>query len=115
MKLKNEKKWNGYVEKNTDAYGGACIKVARKVMELLDEDKTPLHNGYHPDIHTAHGLICKADKDINAGGISGFMAGCVAQMIFECHERGDEFRKSHNGKIESDGVINYALLTIEEK
>ena len=91
----NEEKWNAWVEKNTDPYGGACVKVARRVMELLDEDKTPLHNGYHPDIHTAHGLICKADDDTNAGGITGFMAGCVAQMVTECHERGDEFRKSH--------------------
>ena len=94
--MKNKEKWNSYVEQNTDAYGGACIKVANRVMELLDEDKTPLHNGYHPDIHTANGLICKADDESNAGGITGFMAGCVAQMVAECHERGEEFRKSHN-------------------
>lgn len=109
----NEEKWNAWVENNKDPYGGACVKVARRVMELLDEDKTPLRNGYYPDIHTAHGLICKADDDTNAGGITGFMAGCVAQMVFECHERGDEFRKSHNGDIETDGVVNHALLTIK--
>jgi hypothetical protein len=43
------------------------------------------------------------------------MAGCVAQMVFGCHERGDEFRKSHNGDNETDGVINYALITIQTK
>ena len=113
--MKNEKLWNEYVEKNkNDGYGNACIKVARKVMELLDADLTPLRNGYHPDIHTAHGLICKADKDSKAGGITGFMAGCVAEMVYQCHERGDEFRKSHNGDDESDGVINHALLTISD-
>ena len=112
--MKNQEKWNSYVEKNTDAYGGACVKVANRVMELLDEDKTPLHNGYHPDIHTAHGLICKADDESKAGGITGFMAGCVAQMVAECHERGDEFRKSHNGeKYQGEGVVNHALLTIQ--
>jgi len=115
MKLKDEKIWNEYVEKNQDAYGGACVKVAQRVMELLEKDDTPLKNGYHPDIHTAHGLICKADKDINAGGITGFMAGAVAQMVFQCHERGDEFRKSHNGDVETDGVVNHALLTISKK
>ena len=114
--MKNQEKWNSYVEKNNDPYGGACVKVAKRVMELLDEDKTPLHNGYHPDIHTAHGLICKADDDTNAGGITGFMAGCVAQMVTECHERGDEFRKSHNGEeYTGEGVVNHALLTIETK
>ena len=113
MKLKDENRWNDYVSKNTDPYGGACVKVARRVMELLDENTEPLRNGYHPDIQTAHGLICKADDDTSAGGITGFMAGCVAQMVFECHERGDEFRKSHNGDVETDGVVNHALLTIK--
>lgn len=110
--MKNLEKWQEYETKNTDAYGKCCVDVARKVMEILDNDKTPLHNGYHPDIHTAHGLICKADDEIKAGGITGFMAGCVAQMVYECHERGDEFRKSHNGEEKSEGVINHALLTI---
>lgn len=116
MKLKNENYWNECVKKNKDPYGKCCVDVARRVMELLDEDKTPLHNGYHPDIHTAHGLICKADHDINAGGITGFMAGCVAEMVTKCHERGEEFRKSHNGdEYKGDGVVNHALLTIETK
>ena len=114
--MKDQKKWDNYVKVNsTDPYSNACIKVAKRVMEILDEDKIPLHNGYYPDIHTAHGIICKADDESNAGGITGFMAGCVAQMVYECHERGDEFRKSHNGGDESDGVINHALLTISAK
>lgn len=114
--MKNEKKWNEYIEANNkDGYGGACIMVARKVMELLDENKEPLVNGYHPNINTAHGLICKADEDSGAGGITGFMAGCVAQMVTECHERGEEFRKSHNGEeYEGEGVVNHALLTISK-
>lgn len=115
LKLKDVKKWNKYVKSNKSGYGNACIKVARRTMELLDKDPTPLHNGYYPDIHTAHGLICKADKDTNAGGITGFMAGIVAQMIFECHERGNEFRISHNGQTESKGVVNHAILTIKTK
>ena len=115
MNLKDEKSWNEWVANNTDPYGNACIKVARRVMELLDEDETPLHNGYHPDIHTAHGLICKADEDTNAGGITGFMAGAVAQMVSVCHVRGDEFRKSHNGdEYDGDGVVNHAILTFSK-
>jgi len=111
--MKNQKLWNNYEKKNTDAYGKACVDVARKVMEMLDKDSTPLKNGYHPDLDTAHGLICKADKDIDAGGITGFMAGCVAEMVSSCHERGDEFRKSHNGdEYEGEGVLNHALITI---
>jgi len=113
MPITNQEKWDEYVRANDDPYGGCCVNVARRVMELLDEDDTPLHNGYNPDPHTAHGLICKADDDIGAGGITGFMAGCVAQMVAICHSRGDEFRKSHNGDVETDGVVNHALLSIE--
>lgn len=99
MKLKDKKQWEKYVSKNKDPYGGACVKVARRVMELLDKDSTPLKNGYYPDVHTAHGLICKADDDTNAGGLTGFMAGCVARMVFDCHERGREFRQSYENRM----------------
>jgi hypothetical protein len=117
MKLKNEKAWNEYVEKNQNAYGKCCVDVARRVMELLEEDDTPLHKGYNPDIHTPHGLICKANKDIDAGGITGFMAGAVAHMVAECHERGEEFRKIWNDEheYEGEGVVNPALVTISTK
>jgi hypothetical protein len=37
--MKNQELWNSYVEKNNDP-GGACIKVAKRVMELLDADPT---------------------------------------------------------------------------
>ena len=117
MKLKNKELWDNFVESNQDPYGGCCVNVARRVMELLDEDPTPLHPGYHPDIHTAHGLICKADEDIKAGGITGFMAGAVAFMISQCHERGDEFKKVWNNhhNHDGDGVVNPAVVTIETK
>ena len=112
MKLKDKKLWVEWVEKNTDAYGLCCVNVARRVMELLDEDLTPLHDGYYPDIHTPHGLICKADDDIKAGGITGFMAGCVAQMVSQCHDRGEEFRIIWNGEYKGEGTVNPALITV---
>ena len=112
INFKNEELWKSYEAKNTDSYGKCCVDVARRVMEILDEDLTPLRNGYHPDIHTPHGIICKADDDIDAGGITGFMAGCVAQMVSACHVRGEEFRIIHNGEHKGDGVVNHAILTI---
>ena len=111
--MKNKKLWNSYVRKNKDPYGGACVNVARQVMKYLDEDKTPLHDGYYPDTHTPHGLICKADDEIKAGGITGFMACCVANMVINCHERGDEFRVIWNGEYKGEGVVNPAVVTID--
>jgi hypothetical protein len=111
--MKNQEQWDLWVANNTDPYSGTCVNVARQVMKLLDEDPTPLHHGYYPDIHTAHGLICKADDDVKAGGITGYMASMVAQMVVECHERGEEFRISHNGRTyKGDGVVNKAIITI---
>jgi hypothetical protein len=117
VRLKNAELWNSFIEKNQDPYGMCCVNVANRVMELLEENDTPLHDGYHPDIHTAHGLICKADKSIDAGGITGFMANAVAHIVAECHERGEEFRKSWNNEYghKGEGTVNPALFTIATK
>ena len=112
MNFKNETLWNTWVENNKDPYGKCCIDVARRVMEILDAEPQPLHDGFFPDNQTANGLIIRADKELDAGGITGFMAGCVAQMVSECHARGEEFRIMWNGKSKSDGVINPAVVTI---
>lgn len=121
MPVREDRKdeWKKTIDINDDAYGGCCVKVAKRVMELLDEDDTPLHFGYHPDVHTPHGIICKADHDTNAGGITGFMAAMVAQMVTKFHTRGEEFRVAYNkshGVDEEEakgGIVNPAILTVE--
>lgn len=115
--ITDQKSWDEWVKNNNDPYGKCCVDVARRVMELLDEDLTPLKDGYNPEPNTPHTLICEADNDIKAGGITGFMAGCVAQMVSKCHSRGEEFRKIWNApyKVKEDngGVVNPAILNIE--
>ena len=125
MSIVNKEIWDSYVNNNKDAYGKCCVDVAREVMRLLDEDNTPLHEGYHPDKNTPHGLICLADDNIEAGGITGFMAGAVATMVSQCHSRGEEFRKIWNHEIQigtegdeankNGGVLNPAILNISKK
>ena len=112
MTIINQKDWDEWVKNNTDAYGKCCVDVARRVMEILDEGK-----GFGP-----HSILCQAGDDIKAGGITGFMAGCVAQMVSHCHSRGDEFRRAWNGDVqigdegdkanEQGGVLNPAILNI---
>ena len=112
MKLKNEALWHIYVTANRDAYGGCCVSVARRVMEILDEGAP---------IESCRRLICRADDEAQTGGITGFMASAVAQMVSECHERGEEFRRAWNSENqlagegdaanESGDVLNIALLT----
>ena len=116
MPITNTDGWKKYEDSNQDDYGKACVDVAREVMRLLDERE----GAFDP-----HKLICEADDLAlgDDGGITGFMAGCIASMIAQCHSRGDEFRRAWNthNQIgdegdranESGGVINPALLTIE--
>lgn len=110
MNLKNPPKWKTYEDANQDPYGKCCVDVARKVMEYLDADPAPLQKGYGDN--TPHALICKADDEIKAGGISGYMVAAVATMVSTCHARGEEFRVAWNGDEPSDGVVNPAILTI---
>lgn len=105
MPITNKEAWQNWQDKNKDPYGGACVKVAGRVMELLDEVEE-----FDP-----HAIICQANDD-TIGGITGFMAGCVAEMVTVCHSRGEEFRKAwnkyHGVEEDKGGVVNPAIVTI---
>lgn len=107
--IKDKKIWDSWVKVNKDRYGKCCVDVAREVMKLLDDKN-------HKDFDT-HKIVCEADDNVKAGGITGFMAGCVAGMISKCHSRGEEFKKkwneSYGVKEERKGAINPALVTIK--
>ncbi len=114
MPIIDIKSWDKAVNNNKDPYGSACIKVAKRAMEILDED---------PGDFDTHKLICRADDESSAGGTTGYMAGAVASMVSVCHSRGEEFRKkwNHDNQIqdegdkanESGGVINPALINVK--
>lgn len=105
--------WDEWVENNQDPYGKCCVDVAREVMRLLDEREGDFD---------CHALITEAEQKIDAGGITGFMAGAVAQMVSHCHSRGEEFRRKWNLDTqigtegekanESGGVLYPAILNI---
>ena len=104
MPIINQEKWDNYVLKNTDDYGKACVDTARGVMEILDKEQD----------FECHEIICRADKEDD---LTGFMAGAVAQMVSQCHSRGEEFRKKWNKGYgvseEEKGIVNPAILTIK--
>jgi len=81
--------WKQYIESNKDGYGGACVKIARRVMQYLDEHPDIQYNiGYSPDMTTTHGIICHCDAD---EGITGFQAGAVRNMVAGCYRDGWKF------------------------
>lgn len=97
MPIIDQEKFDSWVKINQqDGYSNACVVVALEVMKRLDSDLTPLVKGYYPKKNTAHGLICVVDDEIGAGGLSGFQAGAVAQVVKKFHSRGEEFWNSYH-------------------
>ena len=116
MKLQNPDAWYRWERANTDPYGKACVDTARRVMEILDAGES----------FECHELICRADREVSAGGLTGYMAGAVAKMISECHVRGEEFRRRWNyeNQIGTEGdranetegaVLNPAILHVRAR
>jgi hypothetical protein len=109
MPITNVKLWEECVAANQEPYGKCCVDIARACMEILDKGEP----------FTASKLISEGELAIGESGITGFMAGCIAQMISECHSRGDEFRKDWNapyvkeGQPDNGGTVNPAIVTIE--
>lgn len=86
----------------TDGYSFGVVQAVVAVMGALDDEKkTPK----------------EAHDEMYPLGISGFMAGCVAQMVSKFHVRGDEFRTFWNkewGVSEEQakgGTVNPAIWT----
>ena len=72
MKKELVKQFEDWVNKNSDPYGKACVDVARRAMEILDEGKN----------FETHTLIVQADKDIHGESeLTGYMAGVIALAI----------------------------------
>lgn len=108
MSIEKLDDWNLAVKINTDFYGKACVDIARRVMEILDNNED----------FDCHEIISQAEGDTGIEGITGFQAGCVAQMVIHCHSRGDEFKKKWNtywGEPDTTGIVNPAILTIGGK
>ena len=85
----NEEKWNEYLKNNkNNYYSEQCIEVAKKVMDILDNDNSPLTkeaNGF-----TAKNIL----RFFGSNDLTHFMAQVIANIVIEFHHRGDEFKES---------------------
>jgi hypothetical protein len=86
--LINKEELQAIVDTNKDEYGRACVSVAVNVMKRLDKFVGDFNIGYYPDLTTTHGIICKCDDQ---GGITGFMAENVRNIVTKCHSLGWKF------------------------
>ena len=82
MPIVKLEKWQKLIDANDDPYGKMCVNVARRVMEILDEEEGDFD---------LYGLIHRAGKEVDASlHIKGFMLGTVATIVSIVHSRGDE-------------------------
>lgn len=98
---KSAKEWLNWNKKNQEGYGWAVIEVISKLGANLDEGLTPSE---------------AEAKAIKGSGITGFMAGLMAQAINQLHPRGAEFNKYWNdqfGQPDAKGTINPAIIEIK--
>jgi hypothetical protein len=86
--LINKELLQNQIEINSDDYGSACVDVAINIMEHLDGFEGEFNIGYSPDMTTPHGIICKCDDQ---GGLTGFMASAVRNLVAKCHKDGWKF------------------------
>jgi hypothetical protein len=97
-----QKEYDHYVKINSDGYSEAVIIAGEKVMELLDEGKTPEEAG----------------EGLHGQDLTGFMAGAAIQAVVHFHERGDEVKEWWNNRYgvkDAKGVVNPAIVTIKTK
>jgi len=93
--------WDAYIRRNTqDFYSAGVVEASIKVMKALSARKTPE----------------EAEQEIHRIGLTGFMAGCMAQTVAYFHPRGEEFKKYWNKRFlpkeeadKSESVINPAI------
>jgi len=109
--ITNQKKWDNYVAKNLDdPYGKCCVDIACQAMKNLDN--IIIDADFNP-----HDLIVSSMKEIGKSGITGFMAGAIAKMVVDCHDKGKEFNNAWNkhcgGSRQEKGTINPAIITIK--
>jgi hypothetical protein len=111
--VKNIEAWDKWVTSNQDSYGKACVDCARFVMEQMERD---IKSGVIIQKGFAKKYVTLADETLKTG-ITGFMAGAIAQMVSQCSEYGSIFRQDWNGEynVTSEGVVNPAILTVKTK
>ena len=108
MKLKDEKVYLDWKEKNSDPYGSATFRYAER---WANEMENAMDNGKE-----LKDIAKQISNDADTEGITGFMYGMAVSILSQCWEHGDDLRKWHNGEYDytGDGVVNPAIITISK-
>jgi hypothetical protein len=115
MKIKNQKEWQNWIDKNKDPYGSCVIRYAEKWADMMEVE---MEKGKELE-SIAKDTGYKANKDF---GITGFMYGAAVSVLCTVWEHGEELRQWHNLDTqikdegekanEGGGVLNPALMSV---
>ena len=88
--ISNKPEWAKFKKHNTDRMGAECVRVAERIMKMLDEmEKTK------EELVAPERLIVLASDALRIN-LNFYTAGAVAMMVARCHSRGEEFRIKWN-------------------
>ena len=86
-----------------DPYSFGVVRAVVKVMTALDQGKT----------------VKDSPDEMYGEGLTGFMAGCAANVVSDVHIRGEEFKDFWNLQFgitpeqAKGGVVNPAIMTVK--
>lgn len=98
--FKNEEAKQSWIHNTadlSDLYYKCIIDYARRAMEILETTETV----------DAWKIIGDVENELKYG-ITGYQTGCIAQIVFITHKKGDDFKRSWNKKFNKDENLDYA-------
>jgi hypothetical protein len=112
--LSDTARWQDFVTKNTDPYGGAVVTYAERWARLM---QLAMANG-----NALETVAEPTSQEADLEGLTGFMYGCAVKALAHCWQYGEQLRRWHNLKTqlrdegtranESGGVLNPAVLVL---
>lgn len=113
-----EEKWNKTVEVNSDGYGKGVVDYAKVWAYLMEKEIEKLNHltliHEVPTLVLSKEIMDSTSSEADGEGITGFMYGAAVSILADCWKYGEQLRKIHNKNygVESEGVVNPAVLTV---
>ena len=118
MRIKHgmKKKYQDWLDKNTDGYSRACVVYTERFADMLEIEYVKAINVPMSKILELYGDKFSHDADIE--GATGFMVGVSINILSQCWEFGKDLKVWWNtkyGQPDAEGTVNPACMTIGVK
>ena len=118
MRIKHgmKKKYQAWLGNNNDSYGRTCFVYAERWADMLEIEYIKAIEIPMEKILELYGDDYSHKADVE--GMTGFMVGMSANILAQCWEFGEVFRKWWNkqyGVEDAEGTVNPTIMTLSVK